>query len=65
MKAALSSDFNGTDGKRFRNFGHLFGGFFKPGSSCSMLVVEALKVCQRFLLSTGSQISPNLIWGLA
>jgi hypothetical protein len=65
MKAPLSSDFNGTDGKRFQNFGHLFGGFFKPGSSCSMLVLEALKVCQGVLLPTGSQISPNLIWGLA
>jgi hypothetical protein len=64
LKAALSSDFNGTGRKRFRNFGHLFGGFFKPGSSCSMLVLEALKVCQHFLLPTGSQISSNLIWGL-
>jgi len=43
----------------FGTFGDLFGGFFKPGSSCSMLVVEALKECQRFLSQKGSQASPT------
>jgi hypothetical protein len=46
MKAGLSSDFAGTGRDWFRNFGDLFGSFFRKGRKLSILVVESVKVCQ-------------------